>query len=47
MELLETKVRGNPLHINATASNFQVKEDRMDHLEKMVANLTASVSELT
>ena len=47
LELLERKVGGDPLHINATASNFPVKEDRMDRLEKMVANLTASVSELT
>ena len=46
LKLFETKVGGNPLHINATASHFPVKEDRMDHLEKMVANLTASVSEL-
>ena len=47
LELLETKVGGNPLHIGATAWNLSIKEDRMDCLEKMVTNLTASVSELT
>ena len=47
LELLETRVGGNPLHISATAWNLPIKEDRMDRLEKMVTNLTASVSELT
>ena len=33
LELLGTKVGGNPLHISATASNLPIKEDRMDRLE--------------